>query len=138
MRAIRFRGMVEPKTSDRTWCFGDLIQYRHDKACIQYTDEEGYITIIRVNIETVGQFTGMHDNAGRAIYEGDIIEFQYPDRVEEAGFGTVRGEVMFQKGCFVVSELGFNYKHLEIDTLRSWLENNECVIIGNIHENKIN
>ena len=83
------------------------------------------------------QYTGMRDRDGKEIYEGDIISFVYQDTAEETGEGTCVGIVVFEDGCFNVRQPGFDYKktkEIPFD-LHTWLIDDPCFIIGNIHQN---
>ena len=84
-----------------------------------------------IKIETIGQFTGLHDKNGKEIYEGDIIRsfdskggpiihyIQYDD--EEAGFVTIL------KGC---KKGDFGYGRC----YQQWITECEKEVIGNIHD----
>ena len=127
MREIIFRGK---RTDTGEWVYGDLRHENSGRVVIMTNlntwgdngdniDPYGEDKI--VSPDTVGQFTGLEDNDGKEIYEGDIVKDKYEKRYE------VRYD----------------------DKRMSWIahstipfENNlplcvvtECTIIDNIHDN---
>lgn len=72
VRDIIFRG----KDFNNKWLYGSLNRFTNDEDYIQYEDGEDMVGNA-VHMDTVGQFTGLLDNSGNKIFEGDIIEFQY-------------------------------------------------------------
>ena len=76
MREIKFRGK---RLDNGEWEYGDLLQYDDGSVCIgvhskNYTDDGfnvgQYHHIAPVNEDTVGEYTGLKDRKGIAIYEG--------------------------------------------------------------------
>lgn len=68
MREIEFRGI-----HNGVFVYGYLTIYDNEATIRCKID--GYCNIFIVDIETVGQFTGLIDINNKKIYEGDIVEF---------------------------------------------------------------
>lgn len=77
-----------------------------------------------VDLDTVGQFTGLHDNYGKEIYEGDIIRFDY----YEVLYSVVYSDSI---GAFVLDEIPSSGN---VDVIGSEYPEKFGEIIGNIHD----
>ena len=128
MREIKFRGK---RLDNGEWAYGDLIQnpentsiYWTEPYCGTWQDKK-----VKVDPETVGQFTGLEDKNGKDVYEGDILGS------EGRGIGWVKGGV--RGYCYDVVYI--NHPAEESDwPLYSTVKYDypeQIEVIGNIHDN---
>lgn len=128
MREILFRGK---RTDNGEWVYGSLVYWPGDDkigtiVVFEKEDEAGFVLgeHVEVDLDTVGQYTGITDKNGKKIFEGDILDLP-------------RWYVAY---CGDLSEgLGMNagWYHVR-DNFESWDElecNRDHEIIGNIYDN---
>lgn len=130
MRDVIFRGIG---IKSREWVYGAYVPAMDEDDCDSIIDEQGEHHI--VFSDTVGQYTGMKDRAGKMIWEGDVFK--------EDDSGIVRSVFRVPGGlAFEDNPVSFGYDHrapvypyssiAEMQNA-SWLSQC-CEVIGNIHD----
>ena len=128
MRAIKFRGKAEVDTlgiKKGSWICGDL--HTQDE---YYSVDNGQI-VVKVEPETIGQFTGLYDKNCDPIYEGDIIQGEYNHKhlirypEEDARFTATLVEFVGRK----------EEEEHTCGVPQKWINVFGKVVIGNVHDN---
>lgn len=124
MREIKFRAK---RTDTGAWVYGDLqhVQRINTKEQAEQSGRrsEPAVRIANYDVDeqTIGQYTGMHDEDGKEIYEGDIIYYK------NIKFQT---RVIYRNGGFYFSHFG----GISFTAIGDY-EMDKYTIVGNIHDN---
>lgn len=137
MREILFRGKTKANhIDDGYWLYGDLVHLVLNEGLVFMFNALEILE--EVDPETVGQFTGLTDENGKRIFEGDIVEltdksfgYKWKAVVE---FGNPNGNYTWG---WQLKPIG-KAKNVNTDIL-CWVEMEEtgafCEIIGNKWDN---
>ena len=124
MREVLFRGK---RANDGAWIEGFYLNRTNDEEDIHCIMEKFPVTIGKKVIpETVGQFTGLQDENGKRIFEGDIVAGLILHNM------PIRAVVAFQEGAF-----GLDWQRGEVRVFTAFTSfcNTVFKVIGNIHDN---
>lgn len=135
MREILFRGKC-PYHGD--WIYGQFLP-KSGTICTEKVHENSTLYVdLFVDVESVGQYTGMKDKNGVKIFEGDMLkpfDDEFDKMVVEFHHGgfmlCIYGERGYrgESGAWIFEG---NYGLIECELLSSYGEDIE--VIGNIHD----
>lgn len=124
MREILFRGK---RCKTEEWVYG-LLWHNKPEAAALWSDDMD--RCLWVHPETVGQFTGLTDQNGKKIFEGDILEERIrgrPLKDGTPGYKTRKYIVRCGAWSFYLEAIGASGRPSRCVE--------RCKIIGNIHDN---
>lgn len=111
MQEIKFRVYDKEEKCFHYFTLANILQYRKEF--------EKHI----INGDKFDLFTGLHDKNGKEIYEGDIVNCDNGDKA------VISWKENFASFC--LNKKGWLFSHFFGEAF----ESNECLVIGNIHEN---
>lgn len=138
MREILFRAK---NINNGEWREGGCVT----RACKSYILVESTLLIdgfesIRVDPETVCQYTGLTDKNGRKIFEGDIVRYQFDN--DDCPFPNkhtekIIGRIFFSdwRASFSVTAGRNGSKNLNNDLFKYVRNGNRVEVLGNIFDN---
>ena len=130
MREILFRGK---RIDNGEWIYGDVVQFPIH-GIVRIVEQEPSYKDAEVDLDTVGQYTGLTDKNGKKIFEGDILKiihkYQSPFDDDTKEYTDITTDVVFfdDEGlCFSYGKSPFL---CVVDNVTA-----EYEVVGNIHDN---
>ena len=130
MRDILFRGK---RLDNGKWVYGYYVhQYKADEIYLPEPDEDGFESR-HISPETVGQYTGLKDNNGNRIFEGDIVDYED----EAPGQYEYHDSLFINRGVIKYSEGSFYFTNAVAANLQDFVYKGvlDCMVVGNIYDN---
>lgn len=134
MHEILFRGK---RTDNGEWVYGYVCRYGWTGKENTYIlpNYASALYSIEVNPETIGQYTGLADENGTKIFEGDIVLVPYIDPIFKCTWDDTslseRAIVKYVDGMFYVEYIESGDK-FTLSAMKGQMK-----IVGNIYDNKL-
>lgn len=140
MREILFRGQtrrygekvnITGEKLPSNWVYGGIFPQNDGEDFAIIYQQDPTVEKFMVYADTVGQYTGVKDNNGVKIFEGDIIQVKFERNVELPSEPTVwyeNYEVYFDDESHEWRVKRDSY------TYSLWEYDQDCVVIGNIYD----
>jgi len=145
MREYKYRGLSKyGRCIDGIWLYGSLVYNERNGSAFIYVrhfagdeDEYGSIKPYSVDIETIGQFTGLKDKNGVEIYEGDELQWEHGSTEQDTGCVNIvksSGIVVFDEGGYFAVD-SEDYSCTGRPFMSMIIDEFNGEVIGNIHKN---
>ena len=137
MREILFRGQtrrygekvnIAEEKLPSNWVYGGIFPQNDDGNFAIIYQQDPTIEKFMVYADTVGQYTGVKDNNGVKIFEGDIIQVKFEFPPCDSGIWYENYEVYFDNESHEWGVKRGSY------TYSLWVYDQDCVVIGNIYD----
>lgn len=128
MREYKFRGK---RLDNGEWVYGWYLQTSAGEHRIANIDEKNFPQLYPVDPATVGQYTGLKDENGVEIYEGDILGIDIHSWLKTDDVLASANEVVEYRDCKYGVLWGFHRDFTSLDSFAC----TTFKIIGNIYEN---